>query len=51
MKHMKITALGDSLTKGVVFNEKNKYAILDRGFINIIGDRLGWDIKNYGKED
>ena len=49
MKHMKITALGDSLTKGVVFNEKNKYAILDRGFINIIGDRLGWDIKNYGK--
>ncbi len=49
MKQIKITALGDSLTKGVVFNEKNRYSILDRGFVDIIGDELGWDIKNYGK--
>ena len=49
MKQMRITALGDSLTRGVVLNEKNRYSVLDGSFIDIIGERLGLDIVNYGK--
>ena len=46
---MKITALGDSLTRGVVLNEMNRYSVLDGSFIDIISERLGLDIVNYGK--
>lgn len=49
MRQKKITALGDSLTRGVVLNEMNRYSILDGSFIDIIGDSLGLDIINYGK--
>ena len=49
MKKMKITALGDSLTRGVVLNEKNRYSVLDGSFIDIISKRFGLDIINYGK--
>ena len=49
MKQRKITALGDSLTRGVVLNEKNRYSVLNGSFIDIISDRLGVDVTNYGK--
>ena len=49
MEQKKITALGDSLTRGVVLNDSNRYSILDNSFIDIIGDSLGLDIRNYGK--
>ena len=49
MKQKKITALGDSLTRGVVLNEKNRYSILDNSFIDIIGEKLGLNITNFGK--
>lgn len=49
MELKKITALGDSLTRGVILNEKNRYSILDNSFIDIIGDKLGLNITNYGK--
>ena len=50
MEKKKITALGDSLTRGVVLNEeKKRYSILDNSFIDIIGDTLGLNITNYGK--
>ena len=49
MKQKRITALGDSLTRGVVLNEKNRYSILDNSFIDIVGNKLGLDITNYGK--
>lgn len=49
MEFKKITALGDSLTRGVVLNEKNRYSILDNGFIDILGEKLGFSITNYGK--
>ena len=49
MEQKKIAALGDSLTRGVVLNESNRYSILDNSFIDIIGDSLGLEIKNYGK--
>ena len=50
MEKKKITALGDSLTRGVVLNEeKRRYSILDSSFIDIIGETLGFCITNYGK--
>ena len=49
MKQIKIAALGDSLTKGVVLNDENRYSILKQGFINIIGEKLDLCIKNYAK--
>lgn len=49
MEQKKITALGDSLTRGVVLNDKNRYSIVDKSFIDIIGEKLGLDITNYGK--
>ena len=49
MELKKITALGDSLTRGVVLNEKNRYSILDNSFIDIISETLGLEITNYGK--
>ena len=49
MRQIKISALGDSLTKGVVLNEENRYSILKQGFINIIGEKLDLCIKNYAK--
>lgn len=33
MEQKKITALGDSLTRGVVLNDSNRYSILDNSFI------------------
>lgn len=49
MRKMKIAALGDSLTKGVVLNERNSYSVLDKGFVDIVGEELDVDVKNYGK--
>ena len=49
MEQIKIAALGDSLTKGVVLNEENRYSILKQGFINIIGEKLDLCIRNYAK--
>lgn len=44
-----ITALGDSLTKGVVLNGSNRYSVISNNFIEIISDRLGYQVENYGK--
>jgi lysophospholipase L1-like esterase len=49
MKKVNIAALGDSLTKGVVLNDENRYSILKGSFINIISEKLGLCIKNYAK--
>ena len=49
MKKTRITALGDSLTKGVVLTERNRYSVTDRGFIDIISDELDLSVENYGK--
>ncbi len=49
MKKIKIAALGDSLTKGVVLNERNRYAVLDKGFVDIVRDELDMEVENYGK--
>jgi lysophospholipase L1-like esterase len=49
MEKINIAALGDSLTKGVVLNNENRYSILNGSFIDIIGDKLNLCIKNYAK--
>ena len=49
MKKVNIAALGDSLTKGVVLNDENRYSILKGSFINIISEKLDLCIKNYAK--
>lgn len=49
MEQIRIAALGDSLTKGVVLNEENRYSILKQNFIGIISDKLDLCIRNYAK--
>ena len=48
-KTMKIAALGDSITKGVVLSSDNNYTTLDHSFTEIVGQQMGAQIDNYGK--
>lgn len=49
MKQIRIAALGDSLTKGVILNEENRYSVLKQNFIGIISNKLDLCIRNYAK--
>lgn len=49
MGKTRIAALGDSLTKGVVLTDRNRYSVLENCFIDIIGERKNLDIENFGK--
>ena len=49
MKTTRIAALGDSITKGVVLNEQNRYSAADQCFLDIISNELDLRIDNYGK--
>lgn len=49
MKKINIAALGDSLTRGVVLTNENRYSILKGSFIDIISEKLNLCIKNYAK--
>lgn len=49
MVKKRITALGDSLTKGVMLTDRNRYSVSGCGFIDIIRDELGMAIDNFGK--
>lgn len=49
MKKIRIAALGDSLTKGVILNDENRYSVLDDNFIDIISRELDLNIENFGK--
>ena len=44
----RITALGDSLTKGVVLTG-NRYTILESSYMNILSNELDLFVENYGK--
>ncbi len=46
---IKVVALGDSLTKGVVLSDTNKYSLIDHNYLEIIGRELDLRITNYGK--
>lgn len=49
MNKIRITALGDSLTKGVILDEQNRYSLSDGGFIDLVRNRLDSEIINYGR--
>lgn len=49
MKRTRITALGDSLTKGIILDDHNRYSVADYGFIDIISKELDLRIENHGK--
>lgn len=49
MNRIRITALGDSLTKGVILDEQNRYSLSDDAFIDLVRNRLDSDIINYGR--
>ena len=45
----RIAALGDSLTKGVVLTDRNRYSVLDNNYMDIVGRELDLHVENYGK--
>ena len=48
--HMtKITALGDSVTKGVILTESNKYSLTENSYMDIVSRELDLQICNYGR--
>ena len=49
MKRMKITALGDSITKGVVMDNANTYSLAEENFVEILRKERNVDIENYGR--
>lgn len=49
MKKIKVAALGDSLTKGVILTEQNRYSLTDCSFMDIISNELNLFVENFGK--
>lgn len=45
----KVTALGDSLTKGVVLTETNKYSLTENSYLDIVSRELDLQVSNYGR--
>ena len=49
MERVRIAALGDSITKGVVLGEENNYSVLEHNFMEIISESKGVEVENYGR--
>lgn len=49
MNMTKVTALGDSLTKGVILTEDNKYTLTEHSYLDIVSRELDLQISNYGR--
>lgn len=45
----KVTALGDSLTKGVILTEANKYSLTENSYLDILSRELDLHVSNYGR--
>ena len=45
----KVTALGDSLTKGVILTEANKYTLTENSYLDIVSRELDLQVGNYGR--
>ena len=45
----KVTALGDSLTKGVILTEANKYTLTENSYLDIVSRELDLQVSNYGR--
>lgn len=49
MERLKIVALGDSITKGVVLSGENNYSVTESSFIEILRRERNVEIENYGR--
>lgn len=49
MERVRIAALGDSITKGVVLNGENNYSVLEESFVGLIREKRDVEIDNFGK--
>ena len=49
MERVKIAALGDSITKGVVLGKDNNYSVSEGSFIEILKREHNCEIENYGR--
>lgn len=45
----KVAALGDSVTKGVILTETNKYSLTEHSYLDIVSRELDLQISNYGR--
>ena len=45
----KVTAIGDSLTKGVVLTEANRYSLTENSYLDIVSRELDLQVSNYGR--
>ena len=45
----KVAALGDSVTKGVILTESNKYSLAEHSYMDIVSRELDLQISNYGR--
>lgn len=45
----KVAALGDSVTKGVILTEANKYSLAEHSYLDIVARELDLQISNYGR--
>ena len=44
-----MAALGDSVTKGVILTETNKYSLTEHSYLDIVSRELDLQISNYGR--
>ncbi len=49
MKMTKVTALGDSLTKGVILTEENRYSLAEYSYMDIVSRELDLQLTNFGR--
>lgn len=49
MKTTKVTAIGDSLTKGVILTGANKYTLVEQNYLDIVSRELDLQVNNYGR--
>lgn len=49
MNMTKVAALGDSVTKGVILTESNKYSLAEHSYMDIVSRELDLQISNYGR--
>ena len=45
----KVAALGDSVTKGVILTEANKYSLAEHSYLDIVARVLDLQVSNYGR--
>ena len=49
MNMTKVTALGDSVTRGVILTEANTYSLTDHSYMDIVSRELDLQVNNFGR--